>query len=54
MSLHKYRYTGDAPQVIPSHNIEVEPGQEIEVEESINHPDFQPVKEKPKKKGVDE
>lgn len=44
----KYQYTGERPVHIPQIGT-FEPGEQYEVEEEINHPDFKEIKAKKKK-----
>lgn len=42
----KYQYVGDAPRSIPALGLEVQPGEEIEVDEEIRNGDFVLIPEK--------
>lgn len=50
MATFRYRYTGQAPVHLPEFGVNAEPGQEVESEHAIHHPDFERVHDEPKKK----
>lgn len=41
--MRRYRYTGEAPALVPSLHREVQPGEVIETDQEINNPNFVPV-----------
>lgn len=46
----QYKFKGSAPVSIPALGLELQPGDRFEVEEEINHSDFEQIKvEKPAK-----
>lgn len=49
----KYRFTGEAEQLIPDISRIVQPGEVIETDAELHHPDLQPVADR-KKGGADE
>lgn len=45
MATHRYRYTGSQPVHFPAIGAEVKPGDVVETEHTIHHPDFEEVRE---------
>lgn len=44
----RYRHTSDHAQLFPTLGLELEPGQEFETDQDVNHPDLAPVEGKEK------
>lgn len=45
MATFRYKYTGTQPVHFPALDLEIKPGQIIEAEHIIHHPDFEAIKE---------
>ena len=40
-----YRYTGTEEKHVPTFGATLKPGDEIETQQAVNHPDLEPIKE---------